>query len=281
MKLKSAALCCALALTIAPAPFAASAGAQDAPLASPALQAAVQGAWRTPANVARDRYRHPLETLAFFGVKPTDTVIEITPGTGWYSEILAPYLRDQGHYVAAVTDPAALPEARRAGAQRGWGSLQVLFDGNPEVFGKPAISGYDPAAPRFGKDASADVILTFRNVHNWRMASQAEDMFKGFFDVLKPGGTLGVVEHRAKADVPADDRSGYVGVAQVIALAEAAGFTLAAESEVNANPLDTKDYPGGVWTLPPTNRHDAADAAKYQAIGESDRMTLRFVKPAP
>ena len=125
-----------------------------------------------------------------------------------------------------------------------------------------------------------DTVLTFRNVHNWRMGGQAEGMFKGFYEVLKPGGVLGVVEHRAKADVPVEDKSGYVGEAQVIAMAEAAGFKLEAKSEVNANPLDTKDHPNGVWTLPPSNNHDAADAAKYKAIGESDRMTLRFVKPA-
>jgi len=122
-------------------------------------------------------------------------------------------------------------------------------------------------------------VLTFRNVHNWRSSGQAEGMFKGFFSVLKPGGVLGVVEHRAKADVPADDKTGYVGQQQVIAMAKAAGFELAGSSEINTNPRDTKDYPNGVWTLPPTNQHDAADAAKYQAIGESDRMTLRFVKP--
>ncbi|MNV76045.1 hypothetical protein D3C71_1693760 [compost metagenome] len=122
------------------------------------------------------------------------------------------------------------------------------------------------------------MVLTFRNVHNWRSSNQAEGLFRAFFDVLKPGGVLGVVEHRAKTDVPADDKSGYVGEAQVIAMAEAAGFKLDASSEVNANPRDTKDHPNGVWTLPPSNNHDAADAAKYKAIGESDRMTLRFVK---
>jgi predicted methyltransferase len=132
----------------------------------------------------------------------------------------------------------------------------------------------------FGPAGSADVVLTFRNVHNWRMGGQAEGMFEGFYQVLKPGGVLGVVEHRAAADVPADDKSGYVGQAQVIAMAEAAGFRLDAKSEINANPRDTKDHPNGVWTLPPASRHDAADAEKYKAIGESDRMTLRFVKPA-
>ena len=123
-------------------------------------------------------------------------------------------------------------------------------------------------------------MVTFRNVHNWRSAGQAEGMFKGFYEVLKPGGVLGVVEHRAKGDVPADDKSGYVGQDQVIALAKAAGFELAGSSEVNANPRDTKDHPNGVWTLPPSNNHPEAERAKYQAIGESDRMTLRFVKRA-
>ena len=138
---------------------------------------------------------------------------------------------------------------------------------------------YETKAPVGGAEKTVDTVLTFRTVHKWRGSGQAEGMFKGFYEVLKPGGVLGVVEHRAKGDVATDDKSGYVGQAQVIALAEAAGFKLADKSEINANPLDTKDYPGGVWTLPPSNSHDAADAAKYKAIGESDRMTLRFVKP--
>ena len=248
--------------------------------ASP-LDAALQGAWRDPANVARDQYRHPKETLGFFGIAPTQTVIEITPGGGWYAEILAPYLNDKGQYVAAVVDPAAAAEGRsRDYQQKNKTALESKFAAAPAQYGKARVTGYDPAAPVFGPAASADAVLTFRNVHNWRMAKQAEGMFKGFFAVLKPGGVLGVVEHRAKTDVPADDKSGYVGEAQVIALAEAAGFKLDAKSEVNANPLDTKDHPNGVWTLPPVNRHEPADAAKYKAIGESDRMTLRFVKPA-
>ncbi|HBK45611.1 MAG TPA: methyltransferase [Xanthomonadaceae bacterium] len=247
---------------------------------NPALQAALDGAWRDRVYVQRDVWRHPGQTLAFFGIKPTQTVIEITPGGGWYSEILAPYLRDRGKYVAAVVDPQALPEGRgRDYQQRARDELQKKFDAQPELYGKAAFVAYAPAAPVFGADTSADLVLTFRNVHNWRAAGQAEGMFAGFYKVLKPGGVLGVVEHRAKADVPADDASGYVGQAQVIAMAEAAGFRLAGQSEVNANPRDSKDHPNGVWTLPPTNKHDAADAAKYEAIGESDRMTLKFVKP--
>lgn len=250
-----------------------------APADAAALDAALKGDWRDPKNVARDAYRHPKETLSFFGVTPTQTVVEITPGGGWYAEVLAPYLKNGGRYVAAVVDPASAPEKSRGYYQRSVDGLQKKFTDAPAQFDKAATVKYDPAAPVFGAAGSADVVLTFRNVHNWRSANQAEGMFKGFFEVLKPGGVLGVVEHRANRDVPADDKSGYVSEAQVIALAEAAGFRLDAKSEVNANPKDTKDHPNGVWTLPPSNNHPEADRAKYQAIGESDRMTLRFVKP--
>ena len=244
-----------------------------------ALDAALKGDWRDPKNAARDMYRHPKETLSFFGVTPTQTVIEITPGGGWYSEVLAPYLKNGGQYVAAVVDPASASEKSRGYYQRGLDGLQKKFADGPAQFDKASVVKYDPTKPEFGAANSADVVLTFRNVHNWRSAGQAEGMFKGFFTALKPGGVLGVVEHRANQDVPADDKSGYVSEAQVIALAEAAGFRLDAKSEVNANPKDTKDHPNGVWTLPPSNNHPEADRAKYQAIGESDRMTLRFVKP--
>lgn len=275
-----------LALALAPALSTAvaadpSAQAQSAaPAADPALQAVLAGDWRSEANRARDRYRHPAETLAFFGLKPDQTVVEITPGGGWYAEILAPYLREHGRYVAAVVDPQALPEGGRDYQQRARDGLEQRFAASPAQFDRATVVAYDPAAPVFGEPGSADLVVTFRNVHNWRSAGQAEGMFKGFFEVLREGGVLGVVEHRAAADVPADDRSGYVGQDQVIALAEAAGFRLDATSEVNANPADTKDHPNGVWTLFPVGRHDATDADKYRAIGESDRMTLRFVKPA-
>ena len=243
------------------------------------LQSAIDGSWRKPADVARDRYRHPGQTLAFFGVQQHDTVIEITPGNGWYSAILAPYLKGQGQYIAAVVDPAAVAEKSRASQQKAKDSLEALYKSDATHYGEAKVVTYAPATPSFGPANSADVVLTFRNVHNWRMADNDAAMFKGFFAVLKPGGTLGVVEHRAAKAVPDGDESGYVGEDQVIALATAAGFKLEAKSEINANPRDTKDYPGGVWTLPPTNNHDKADDAKYQAIGESDRMTLRFVKP--
>lgn len=254
--------------------------ATSQPAADAALDQAIAGNWRTPANVVRDKYRHPRETLGFFQLKPNQTVIEITPGGGWYSEILAPYLRGNGNYIAAVVDPAAVAAGgSRDYQQRNLDGLKKKFEAAPSQYDKARIVPYAPTAPTFGAPGSADLVLTFRNVHNWRKAGQAEGMFKGFYDVLKSGGVLGVVEHRAAKDVPADDDTGYVGQAQVIALAEAAGFKLDGQSEANANARDTKDHPNGVWTLPPTNQHDAKDDAKYQAIGESDRMTLRFVKP--
>lgn len=251
------------------------------PVVASPLDAVLQGNWRDPANVARDGWRHPKETLSFFGIAPDQTVIEITPGGGWYAEILAPYLRDNGQYIAAVVDPASVAEGRsRDYQQKNKTNLEAKFAGLATQYGKAKLVGYDPKAPVFGAADSADLVVTFRNVHNWRSSGQAEGMFNGFFSVLKPGGVLGVVEHRAKADVAADDKSGYVGESQVIALAEAAGFKLQEKSEINANPRDTKDHPNGVWTLPPSNDHEAADDAKYKAIGESDRMTLRFIKPA-
>jgi predicted methyltransferase len=280
------ALAAGLSVSVAAAVAAQAAPGQAAAVpaqadADAALQQAVAGSWRDADNVLRDRYRHPVETLAFFGVKPGQTVIEITPGGGWYAEILAPLLRDDGHYVAAVVDPMAVKEGgSRAYQQKSKSGLEAKFAAAPAQFDKAEVVAYDPNAPVFGAPGSADRVLTFRNVHNWRSNRQAEGMFRGFFAVLKPGGVLGVAEHRANGDVGDDDKSGYVGQQQVIAMAEAAGFKLDAQSEINANPKDTKDYPGGVWTLPPTNKHEDADDAKYRAIGESDRMTLRFVKPA-
>jgi len=250
--------------------------------AKAALDAAIAGEWRTPANVARDGFRNPGPTLGFFGVTPTMTVIEMTPGGGWYAEILAPYLREEGRYIGAVNDPtkASSPRATEyfAGQNK---ALRDKFAAAPEVYGKADLVEIDPKAPVFGPAGSADAVLTFRNVHNWMMGDQDAGMFKGFFEVLKPGGVLGVVEHRAKADVPDGDRSGYVSEAQVIAMATAAGFVLEEKSEINANPKDDTDHPNGVWTLPPSlNVPEGEDKTVYQAIGESDRMTLRFRKPA-
>ncbi|GAB3387736.1 class I SAM-dependent methyltransferase [Lysobacter fragariae] len=238
----------------------------------------LKGEWRDPKNVVRDVYRHPQQTLEFFGLAHQQTVIEITPGGGWYAEILAPFLRADGHYVAAVWDDAipGQPGYRyRLNTQ-----LREKFAGNAAVYGAPDVRVFDPMLPNFGAAGSADLVLTFRNAHNWVSDGTQDAYFKAFFDVLKPGGTLGVVDHRAKpgTDLETMKKSGYLTEALVIEYATRAGFVLDARSEVNANPKDTTDHPNGVWTLPPTNRHDAADDGKYQSIGESDRMTLRFRK---
>jgi predicted methyltransferase len=240
------------------------------------LDAVLAGSWRSDHNKARDVYRHPKATLQFFGLQPDQTVIEITPGGGWYSEILAPLLRDNGHYVAAV------PGGSDAEDSQDLTALRAKFAGDTAEYGKANIVTFNPKAPVFGAPGSADMVLTFRNVHNWTMAGTASAMFKAFYAVLKPGGTLGVVDHRAAVGASFDSvkDTGYLPTDYVIKLATDAGFKLDAQSEINANPKDTKDYPKGVWTLPPTLTLGDQDRAKYLAIGESDRMTLRFVKAA-
>lgn len=245
------------------------------------LQTAIAGSWRSEANVARDAWRHPEQTLQFFGIQPNMRVIEITPGGGWYTEILAPWLAAEGQFVGALIDPgSSTSESARNYYSDSNQKLRDKLAAEPDQYGKAELVEFSLADPHFGEPQSADAVLTFRNVHNWINAGAAPSMFKGFFEVLKPGGVLGLVEHRANGDVPEGDRSGYMSEQQVVAMATAAGFVLEEKSEINANPADTKDHPNGVWTLPPGNRHEAEDDAKYQAIGESDRMTLRFRKPA-
>ena len=243
---------------------------------------AIAGDWRKPANIARDKYRHPKETLAFFGVRPDQTLIEITPGGGWYTEILAPLERDHGHYIAIVPDPAFVTDAGAKDEDaRQIATLDGLHNAHPEVYAKAEMRKIELfGKPVFGPPGSADVVLTFRTVHNWVMGGTQAAMFKGFFDVLKPGGVLGVTDHRAKAGPATDGKMGYLTEQQVIDYATAAGFVLDAKSEINANPKDSKDYPDGVWTLPPTLQLGEKDKAKYLQIGESDRMTLKFVKPS-
>ena len=262
----------------------AAAEAAQAPAADTGLSAAIAGSWRDPKNAARDAARHPRETLGFFGVAANETVLEITPGgSGWYAEILAPYLRDKGTYIAALTDPMAVAEGRsREYQQKTMDDLKARLAKAPAQFDRVRFAAFDPKQPMFAAADSVDTVLTFRNVHNWMGGGTADAHFAGFYAALKPGGVLGVVEHRAKpgTDPEKMKKSGYLTEQVVIDLATKAGFVLDARSEVNANPKDTADHPNGVWTLPPTNRHDAEDAAMYQAIGESDRMTLRFVKPA-
>lgn len=243
-----------------------------------ALDAAIASPARTPANVARDRYRHPAETLAFFDVKPSHTVVEIWPGGGWYTEILAPYLaKGGGRYYAVAPD---------------WGmsGITKLKAANPALYGSILTAGFpafDAATTRV-PNGTADVVLTFRNVHNWRMGYRRDDKadyspeaFRQIYAMLKPGGVLGVVDHRLPESA-SDERernSGYIKESTVRRLAQQAGFRLAAASRINANPKDSADWPDGVWTLPPSLRLKDKDREKYLAIGESDRMTLKFVKP--
>jgi predicted methyltransferase len=245
------------------------------PAINPApLRIAVAAPTRSAANVARDRYRHPVETLAFFGVRPSDMVVEIWPGGGWYSEILVPYLaQGKGTYIGAA------PERSLTG-------LRKLVAASPAAYATVRTANFPilpnaagtPVAP-----GSADVVLTFRNVHNWMVGKAPFEgqAFAQMYAMLKPGGTLGVVEHRLPENAGAEREktSGYVKVSTVRRLAEGAGFRLDAMSEVNANPLDNTNHPDGVWTLPPNFRLGDKDRARYTAIGESDRMTLKFVKP--
>jgi predicted methyltransferase len=246
--------------------------AASTPTVPAAIAAAVAAPSRTPANTARDRYRHPAQTLAFFGVKPTDTVVEIWPSGGWYTEILAPLTARGGTLYAAGPWEKGLNGVRALQAK------DAATYGKVRLVAFPASAGA-PSVP----DNSADVVLTFRNVHNWRFGGQdrARETFAALFRMLKPGGTLGVVEHRLpeQRDAAAEEKSGYMKTSSVIAFATGAGFKLAGRSEINANPKDTADYPDGVWTLPPSFALKDVDRAKYAAIGESDRMTLKFVKP--
>jgi predicted methyltransferase len=242
------------------------------------LESMLAGEHRSEKNAARDIWRHPVETLEFFGVEEDSTVMEIWPGGGWYTEVLAPYLRDNGTYIAAGWDPESEIEFIRNGVA----SYQEKLDANPDVYDKVKMAVLMPPEKMEPVSAgSIDVIVTFRNVHNWMPRDAQGDMLQVLYNSLKPGGVLGVVEHRGNVDVPQDPqaKTGYVNEQYAIDMIEAAGFVLDGKSEVNANSADTKDHPEGVWTLPPTSRLKEQDQDKYLAIGESDRFTLRFVKP--
>jgi predicted methyltransferase len=265
----------ALLLGAVAALAAAVAGAASDPLA-----AAIASPSRTPKFAARDVYRHPLETLRFFGLRPDQTVVEIWPGGGWYTEILAPYLRDRGKYYAAIAasvgDDASKEDKENAA------SIRKRITDDPAHYGKVIVTEFHPPQlQEICPPGTADVVLTFRNVHNWIDAGNQQAQFNAFFKALKPGGVLGVVEHRAKPGTSLEQmrKSGYVDEAYVKKLAATAGFRFDAQSPINNNPKDTKDYPEGVWSLPPTLALGDKNRAKYLAIGESDRMTLRFVKP--
>ena len=248
------------------------------------LQDAVAGDWRSPADKARDAWRHPIETLEFWGLQPGQTVVEFWPGAGWYTDILAPYLAaNKGKLIAAdlePTDPASteIVEAYRA-----------RLKAKPKIYGDVEITAFGPTSGPVAPAGSADLVLFLRNLHNWMAAGIAEKAFRDAFAALKPGGVLGVEEHRAAPGGVQDvlAANGYVQEAYVVRLAQEAGFVLDKTSEINANPADDRDHPFGVWTLPPVRlsapRGEPADPnfdrAPYDAIGESDRMTLRLVKP--
>jgi predicted methyltransferase len=252
--------------------------AESAAIQKAELAAAVSAPTRTATNVARDKYRKPAETLTFFGIRPSDNVVEVWPGGGWYTEILAPYLRAKGK-LTVVAPPGKPSEG-----------IAKKLDADAQTYGKvvranfPTLLGGVGVAPN-----SVDAVLTFRNVHNWRMgyltadkADYSEAAFRELYTMLKPGGVLGIEDHRLpeSADAARELSSGYLKVSTVRALAEKSGFRFVGSSEVNANPRDTKDYPQGVWALPPTYAEKDVDRDRYTAIGESDRMTLKFIKPA-
>lgn len=243
-----------------------------------AIAAASIGAHRSEANIARNAYRHPVETLAFFGLRSDMTVVEILPGGLWYTEILGPVLRDDGQLVVAWYDVEGegTPEYRL----KGHAAMLERFTKEADVFGEPRVATITaPDVIDLGEDGSADMVVTFRSTHGWIRADGAEAAYAAFFDVLKPGGVLGVVQHRAGEATDTSKFNGYVPQEKVVELATAAGFVLEASSELNANEKDGANYDGGVWTLPPSLRLGDEDREKYLAIGESDRMTLRFRKP--
>jgi predicted methyltransferase len=236
------------------------------------------GEHRSASNVARNEYRNPTETLQFFGIKPEMTVVEISPGGGWYTEILAPYLRDKGLYVAAGYDPESKSNYFRKNAKK----YSEKLAASPELYGKTKLAIMAPPEQmNFAEPNTADMVVSFRNTHNWASRGHAQVVYDAIYNSLKPGGIFGLVQHRAGKNVPTDTsgKLGYLKVDEVIEMAKKAGFRLVAKSEINANPKDTRDHPQGVWALPPSYRLKDKDHAKYQAIGESDRMTLKFVKP--
>jgi len=241
------------------------------------LSAILAGPQRTDTERARDRYRHPKETLLFFGIRPEMRVLEVWPPPGYYTAILAPLLRERGKYYAGVWP--AQPDNKYL--TRVLEEYQGRLAAGPQYYDRVSVVAFAFDANQGVPPGSLDMIVTFRNIHNWMARNEAPAAFAAMYRALKPGGILGVVEHRGNPALPQDPlaKSGYVNEDYAIKLIEAQGFRLVAKSEINANPKDTKDYEQGVWTLPPTYRLGGKDHDKYEAIGESDRFTLKFVKP--
>lgn len=244
------------------------------------LAQVLHGDQRSARHQARDQYRHPKQTLEFFGIDEAQTVVEIWPSEGWYTEILAPLLKAHGKFYAASFaehHPLTKPFQKDISQE-----FKAKLAARPDIYGAVIVTSLRaPDDVAIAPANSADRVLTFRNVHNWLKDGNADQVFAAMFAALKPGGILGVVDHRAKPGTPLPQmiKTGYVTEAEVIALAEAAGFKFAGSSEINANASDSKDYPMGVWSLPPILRGGAEGRERYLAIGESDRMTLKFVKP--
>jgi predicted methyltransferase len=253
------------------------ASASAADHVDPKLEAAINSDFRPAADKSRDPYRHPLQTLTFFGLKPTMTVVELWPFGGWYTQILAPYLHDRGTLYAAAMDPdSSSTEDRQNNAE-----FEAMLAAHPKAYDKVKMTVLAKGKMQIAPDGTADLIVTFRNLHNWVWAGMEKEVMAAAFRALKPGGILGVVEHRSNDVnfVPNTPGQGYVGEQYAIDLIQGAGFRLVGQSNANRNPKDTKDYPKGVWTLPPTYAEGDKDRAKYAAIGESDRFTLKFMKP--
>lgn len=237
------------------------------------LQTILTSSHRSEQNRLRDKYRHPAQTLEFFGLRPNMTVVELWPGSGWYTEILAPFLAPKGQLIVTNFTPSTSKPAL---------ALQEKLAANPEVFGQVKVAQINPPNElTLAPDNSVDMVVTFRNIHNWVKAGYAEQVYAAAYKALKPGGILGVEEHRGLGGISLQEsiKTGYMSEDGVIAAVEKAGFKLVGKSEINANPKDTKDYPGGVWTLPPTLSQGQKDRERLLTIGESDRMTLKFVKP--